>query len=245
MEHARQVIINFLRGDLDIKEFRRLYDQEPEIDAFLQKIIDDLRSTPGAEPLPLTITIGGQEHSGYSMEPYLLAPETDPGLAYNCPPKYTSVRTLLNYEYRMFTHDVETAQGATVFYSEVYGIYYQIDQTIPYYYKYQEAYGFALDVIPEYLAGGSSEKYIQKHIIPLFPATMKKAERKKAIKAKIKEAFKSEKGYPCWAQSSEWPMDQTGKPCTYLGKGKSQGDLRRYRFLDETTGEEIIVEQHL
>ena len=29
----------------------------------------------------------------------------------------------------------------------------------------------------------------------------------------------------------------------YIGKGKSQGDLRRFRFRDETTGEEIVIEQ--
>ena len=73
---------------------------------------------------------------------------------------------------------------------------------------------------------------------------MKKAERIKAIKAKIKETFKSVKGYPCWVQSSDWPMDSEGKPCTYIGKGKSEGDLRRYRFLDEVTNEEIVVEQY-
>jgi hypothetical protein len=55
--------------------------------------------------------------------------------------------------------------------------------------------------------------------------------------------FKSEKGYPCWPQASEWPMDKEGKPCTYIGKGKNQGDLRRFRFRDETTGEEIVIEQ--
>ena len=85
--------------------------------------------------------------------------------------------------------------------------------------------------------------YIQQNIIPLFPETMKKTERKKAIKAKIKEEFKSEKGYPAWPQSSEWPMDKTGRPATYIGKGKSEGDLRRFRFRDESTGEIIVVEQ--
>jgi hypothetical protein len=137
---------------------------------------------------------------------------------------------------------VKSAHGATVFYNEVYEIYTQIDQSIPFFYKYSNAYNFALEVIPEYLEG-DPEEYIQEHIIPLFPETMKKTERKKAIKAKIKEVFKSEKGYPCWPQSAEWPMDKEGKPCTYIGKGKNHGDLRRFRFRDETTGEEIIVEQ--
>lgn len=239
----QQTIINFLNGTLDIVEFRRMYDEQPEIDAFLQKIIDDMKKDYSRKPIPYTCRLSdGYEYSFSSTVPYLLAPETDPGLQY-CPPRYTSVRQCLTYEFRLMTHDVETANGASTFYSEVYEIYRQIDQSVDYCYKYSDAFNFALDVIPEYLAGGTSEKYIQKHIIPLFPDTMKKTERKKAIKAKIREAFKSEKGYPCWPQSSEWPMDKEGKPATYIGKGKSEGDLRRFRFRDETTGEIIVVEQ--
>ena len=47
MEYAQQTIIDFLSGNLDIVEFRRLYDEKPEIDAFLQKIIDDNKLTIG------------------------------------------------------------------------------------------------------------------------------------------------------------------------------------------------------
>ncbi|MBR4292456.1 MAG: hypothetical protein IKT54_02465 [Clostridia bacterium] len=228
MDYAQQTIVDFLSGKLDIIEFRRLYDEKPEIDAFLQKIIDDLKKDPNRKPITNTCR-------------HLLAPETDPHLQY-CPPRYESVRQLLTYEFRLVTHNVKSAQGASVFYREVYEIYTQLDQSIPFFYKYDDAYVFALEVIPQYLEG-DPEAYIQEHIIPLFPETMKKTERKKAIKAKIREVFKSEKGYPCWAQSAEWPMDKEGKPCTYIGKGKSQGDLRRFRFRDETTGEEIVIEQ--
>lgn len=242
MEYAQQVIVDFLKGDLDIVEFRRLYDEKPEIDAFLQKIIDDMKKDYSRKPIPYTCLVGGEEHSFSYVVPYLLEPHRDSGRSYG-PPRYESVRQCLTYEFHAFTHDVETASGASAFYSEVYEIYTQIDQSVPFFYKYSDAYSFAIEVIPEYLEGGKSEKYIQKHIIPLFPETMKKGERKKAIKAKIKEDFKSEKGYPCWAQASEWPMDKEGKPCTYIGKGKSEGDLRRFRFRDETTGEEVTVEQ--
>ena len=41
MEYAQKTIVDFLSGKLDIIEFRCLYDEKPEIDAFLQKIIDD------------------------------------------------------------------------------------------------------------------------------------------------------------------------------------------------------------
>jgi hypothetical protein len=242
MEYAQQTIIDFLSNKMDIVEFRHLYDKKPEIDAFLQKIIDDMKKDYSRKILCFQLMIAGVENQYIQAVPYLLAPETDPGRLY-CPPQYESVRQCLTYEYCMATHDVETASGASKFYIEVYSIYYQIDQSIPFCYKYSDAYGFAIEVIPEYLEGGKSEKYIQKHIIPLFPETMKKTERKKAIKAKIKEEFKSEKGYPCWVQSSDWPLGSDGKPMTYVKKGKRIGSKYSWIFRDESNGTLTVVEQ--
>ena len=232
----QQIIRKFLSGEMDIVDFRRIYDADPAIDDFLQGIIDELKADPGREVIPWKAVIDKREYWFSSTVKNL----RQPGFK----AEYRSVRTLLNYELRMITHNVETAFGANRFYDEVYEIYYQIDQTIPRCERYSKAYDFALDVIPEYLSGGESEMYIQRHIIPLYPDTMKKGERKKAVKAAIKEAFKSEKGYPAWAQSSEWPMGADGKPATYIGKGKAEGDLRRFLFRDESTGEIITVEQY-
>lgn len=109
-------------------------------------------------------------------------------------------------------------------------------------FEYDE-YCFSLDIIPDYLLGGEAEEYIRNTIMPQVPRTMSKSARAKVIKAKIKEEFRSEKGRPCWTQESEWPLGKNGKPCTYIGKGKSEGDLRRFRFRDETTGDEVIIEQ--
>jgi hypothetical protein len=240
---VENTIRDFLQGKMDIVSFRKIYDRDPSIERFLQSIIDDLRSS-GRPLKTYSQRIGDRVYETTGEVDYLLSPETSPGLLYGNH-IYDSVHTFLTYERRMCTHDVETAAGASDFYSGVYSIYYQLDQSIPLTYEYQRAYCFALDVIPEYLSGGEAEKYIQKNIIPLFPETMKKTERVKAIKAKIRETFKSEKGYPCWAQSADWPLGKDGLPATYIGKGKSEGDLRRWRFRDESTGEIIVVEQYL
>lgn len=237
----KKTIEDFLKGDLDIFRFRALYDADPAINDYLQGVVDDIRQN-GKLLKMFRYSPESSETSG-GLE-WLLAPETAPGLKYGNH-EYDSVRNFLTYEWRMCTHDVETAAGALAFYDAVYALYYQVDQSIPLTDRYDKAYMFALEVIPEYLAGGEAEKYIQKHILPLFPETMKKTERKKAIKAKIKEAFKSEKGYPCWAQSSEWPMGKDGHPATYLGKGKGDKEIWRWRFRDESTGEIILVEQFL
>ena len=60
----------------------------------------------------------------------------------------------------------------------------------------------------------------------------------------IKQEFKSEKGYPCWVQSSDWPIGADGKPMTYVKKGKRIGSIHRWIFRDESTGELTTVEQY-
>jgi hypothetical protein len=239
----QKTIRDFLLGNLDIVSFRSIYDNDPSIEHFLQSVIDEIKAN-GRPLKKYRCTVAGRELESTGQIEYLLSPETSPGLIYGNH-EFDSVHTFLTYEWRMTTHDVETAAGASAFYSGVYSIYYQIDQSIPWSDYYILAYGFALDVIPEYLSGGEAEKYIQKSILPMFPESMKKTERKKAIKARIREEFKSEKGYPCWAQSSDWPLGKDGRPTTYIGKGKSEGDLRRWRFRDESTGEILVVEQYL
>ena len=56
MEYAQKTIVDFLSGKLDIIEFRCLYDEKPEIDAFLQKIIDDMKKTQ-TENLSRTLAV--------------------------------------------------------------------------------------------------------------------------------------------------------------------------------------------
>ena len=246
VNHAMDIqntIRDFLLGNLDIVLFRSIYDSDPAIEQFLQSVIDEIKTT-GRPLKKYHCSIAGRDYESTGQLEYLLSPETSPGRM-DGNHEYDSVHTFLTYEWRMITHDVETAAGAMAFYNGVYSIYYQVDQNIPWSDRFSREYEFTLDVIPEYLSGGEAEKYIAKNILPLFPETMKKTERKKAIRAKIREAFKSEKGYPCWAQSASWPLGKDGLPATYLGKGKSEGDLRRWRFRDESTGEILVVEQYL
>ena len=241
---ARQLTAAFCAGDLGIMDYRRLYDENPEIDAFLQGIVDDIKAK-GGEIVPCPMEDPLQPGTTLQLlggVNYLLAPQTDPSLEY-CPPQFESVRQMLNYEFRSISHNVRTAEGALTFFEQVVVIYYQVDRNIKPTGRYWIEWQFAQDVIPECLIGGVAEMYIQEHIIPLFPDTMKKAERKKEIKARIREEFRTEKGYPQWAQASDWPLGSDGKPATYIGKGKCQGDLQRWRFRDESSGEIITVEQ--
>ncbi len=236
------LVRKFLVGEMDIISFRELYDSHPEINNFLQSVIDGYLSSGKA--LLAIPPAEGEKGVPRNDVCYFAAPEAYPGYYYGNRP-HGSVREYLTQEFRGYTTNVKTASGAWHFYIRLYDVFYQYDQTVPYLDKpYHDAFCFALDVIPEYLSGGIAEAYIQEHIIPLFPADMGKTKRKQAIRSKIREEFRSEKGYPAWIQSSEWPLGANGKPAVYIGqKKKHGGELVQFLFRDESNGETIIVEQ--
>lgn len=240
--NAKETIASFLRGEMDIISFRKLYDENSEINDFLQGIVDDAEAKGVMEFQKFPVEDHGRIGHTDEQISWLLKPEMYPGLQYGNSP-FDSVRKMLTYEFRMETHDVRSAAGALRFYGQLYALYYQVDQGIPYDMKYSNAYCFTLDVIPQYI-GGEGELYIMTHIIPQFPETMKKSERKMAIKAAIKESFRSDKGRPQWIQSGEWPLGKDGKPAVYTGsKALHDGEAKHYFFRDESDGSIITVEQ--
>ncbi len=237
------LIRGFLTGKMDIFTFRQLYDTQPEINDFLQSVIDSyVKGGRPLMPVPHQLEDGTATiHKGVT---YFAEPENYPGFSYGICPFYC-VRDYLTEKCHAITTDVRSASGAWKFYTRVYDIFYQYDRTVPCCDQaYERAFSFALDVIPNYLCGGEAELYIQENIIPMFPESMPKIQRKKAIRAKIKEEFRSVKGYPAWIQSSEWPLGKDGKPTVYLGrKSKCGGEMSQYLFRDESDDSTIIVEQ--
>ena len=79
-------------------------------------------------------------------------------------------------------------------------------------------------------------------ILEQFPRTMKAADRVKAGRAAVQEAFHiQDRKFPCWPQEPEWPMGKNS-PMEYLGRHKD-GELVHLQFRDVDTGEKRIVEQ--
>ena len=127
---AKKVTKDFLKGSLPIVEYRRLFDEGQELEAFLQKIIDDIKASGGKiEPYPFPMDDGSVSLCNEGID-RLLAPETDSGLEYGLPPRYESVRQMLTYECRMITNNVRTAAGASSFFNQVLLLYWQIDKEI-------------------------------------------------------------------------------------------------------------------
>lgn len=137
-----------------------------------------------------------------------------------------------------------TAYGANSIHSIVADIYYQIDPSLIKTEVYHQEYVFSIDVLPGYLSGGvSAESYVSQYIMPKYPATMKKGERKRLIREEIKQSFLRDcKGYPRWLQSPEWPMGSDGKPMIYTGQ-KSFDDYSEYYFRDAITNRKETVTQ--
>jgi len=240
--NAQETIAAFLRGEMDIISFRKLYDENPELNDFLQGIVEEKKRT-GELFIKFSVKTADFVRETDCNVSWLLRPTEYPGVAHGISP-YDSVRKMLTFEKAPKTHQVAGIKGARAFYDEVYALYYQVDQSIPYDYRYADACALMLDVIPEHLEGVESEQYISANIFPLYPDTMKKAVRVKAIKAAIKEAFRSDKGRPQWIQSGEWPLGKDGKPAVYTGsKSIHGGEAKQYYFRDESDGSTITVEQ--
>ena len=244
IEDTKLYIKDFLEGRISIFEFKEKCETDQSIYNFLQQIVDKKKKNKESfDKFPFTYVYdnGAIFFSNEACD-YFLDPDSYPSLEYGSPRRYDSVEQCLNYQWRMETHNIKSAAGALSFFNEILVIYYQIDKDIKPTRHYRDEYKFMLNVIPYYLSG-DSELYIQEKIISLFPSTMKKTARIKAIKSKIKEEFKSIRGYPQWSQSSEWPFGKDGKPMTYIGKGKSSKSIRRWLFEDESTGEIVTIEQ--
>ena len=90
--------------------------------------------------------------------------------------------------------------------------------------------------------GGMEVEVFIDSIMQQFPRTMKAADRVKAGRAAIQEAFHiHDRKFPSWPQEPDWPMGKNS-PMEYIGRHKD-GELVQLRFRDVDTGEEKIVEQ--
>ena len=220
-------IEKFLSGEINIISFKKMYDEDDKINDYLQNIVNQVISKK--------IKTKDEEFK------YFANPDLYEGVKYGNNP-YSSVRQFLTHEFRMITHNVNTAEGANNFYNDLLLIYKQEKPNVLTTDKYEKEWLFAIDVIPQYATGEQSEKYIYNNIFPMFPNTMNKNERKKGIRNEIKKVFKTEKRYPTWIQYGEWPIGSDGQPMLYI-KRKNLGEKVEYFFKDESNGKETIIEQ--
>ncbi len=111
---------------------------------------------------------------------------------------------------------------------------------------YHDRFSFLLDYCPNYLLSVDVENSdILDNLLDNLPKDLKKSEKGKLFKQKLKEMFYVEGNkYPRWIQYSDWPLSKTGKPTKYLrSESIYDGEARNYYFLDVDTNEIIKVFQ--
>ena len=237
------LIHDFVCGRMDISEFIALYEQDDSLADYLDSVIEYIE----AHHIPIkrrTVLIKNvNQNKPFAMrsnvEIFIKEYAQDfrdlsDGWKRNPPKAGAELKTISHL----------TAHGASRIHRIVSDIYYQLDPSTVRTEKYREEYEFSLDVLPGYLAGGiSAENYVSQYILPKYPATMKKGERKRLVKEEIKQAFQRDcKGYPRWLQMPEWPMGTDGTPMVYMGQ-KSFQQNSEYYFRDPATNETHTVTQ--
>ena len=116
-----------------------------------------------------------------------------------------------------------------------------IDSNVPRTKIYKQDENYYDKAVNRSIGGIEVESYIDS-VLKQFPRTMKAADRVKAGRDAVQEAFHiCDRKFPCWPQAPEWPMGKNS-PMEYLGRHKD-GELVQLRFRDVDTGEERIVEQ--
>ncbi len=241
--YAIEKIRSFVVGEMDMDNFVDLLNTSDEITRYLEHVIEQIEK----EHLPIKRRIicmkGVAQNKPFEVRSYAERYIKEYAQSFRDlsdkwkanPPKVGEYLRKLAYQ---------TAHGAYVIHGTVADIYYQVDPTLVRTEKYHTEYEFSLDVLPGYLAGGiSAENYVSQFIMPRFPATMKKGERKKLVKEEIKNAFQRDcKGFPRWIQMPEWPIGANNTPMVYLGQ-KAFQDHSEYYFRDSKTNEKHTVTQ--
>lgn len=237
--NAQETIAVFLQGKMDIVTFRELYNAHPEINACLQEIVDKIGRTNTPTVYHWETRKDGVKVHSRSVVDDLLERNLAVYSEVNPRPAYRTVQQALAEP-----GDVRCTMNALSFYQRVYDIYLQQDPAMAYDAQYANDLGFMLDAVPQYLHNGPSEVYIREHVLPLYPETMKKAERKKAVKARIQELFVSERSHPQWVYyQSEWPLSKNGLPALFIAQHTDSQHTTTFLFRDRSDGTEIHLMQ--
>ena len=242
-DFATAKICAFVAGEMDMDSFANFLHASDEIARYLEHVIEQIEK--GHLPIKRRIVCmqGVAQNKPFEVRSYAERYIKEYAQSFRDlsdkwkenPPKVGEHLRRLAYQ---------TAHGAYVMHSTVADIYYQVDPTLVRTERYHDAYTFSLDVLPRYLAGGiTAENYISRHILPKYPASMKKGERKRLVKENIKQVFQRDcKGFPRWIQMPEWPIGVNDTPMVYLGQ-KAFDDHSEYYFRDGETKEKHTVTQ--
>lgn len=219
-----KIVFDFLKGDVEFKEFKKKWDESQEIREWVENLVDlkselnsDWRNLPRFQNNPFLFgeLIAIHKHYGGSVLKYIEVSLNQKGLS------------KASYEHSLF--------GPIAL---VVPLVYPDTEITSY---YSDEANYYSNATSDYIGGPEVDDYLYK-LLGGFPPSLGKTKRLKEAKKAINEAFHIEKGkYPFWIQFPDWPMGKFN-PMKYISR-KHDGDLFLYTFQDVDTGEVRVVEQ--
>ena len=215
-----KIVYDFVAGDISFETFWAEFINNPQIGQWLDQA-GDFRSElptdfPNDQQLKVYYRYIRNDHGGRVTETF--------------PMDYYRTH---NPYYTMETKSSIFGRIATVLLT--------IDSNVTRTKIYKQDENYYDKAVTRSIGGLEVENFIDR-VLQQFPRTMKAADRVKAGRAAIQEAFHiHDRKFPSWPQEPDWPMGKNS-PMEYIGRHKD-GELVQLRFRDVDTGEEKIVEQ--
>lgn len=235
---AEEIIMQFVRGELDFSSFYDAYRKDEKVIRYLEDTVVYLAKNH----IPVTYDAVFRADRSLDDAEYYIQKNREDRTEIVVPNRhFPTVKSLIDF---FINSDCGFVMKRAEIYDLIFSIVVAFEPTTTYYHKYSDDFKFFLRAVPDYVAGGEAAcDYIEKEIIATLPPDVSETKRIKLCKEKIKLSFHiTGNKYPRWAQSAEWPI-VNGEPARYLGY-KRTGDLVCYLFEDVVTGKEMAIEQY-
>ncbi len=208
------IIELFLSGEMNIQDFKKLYNENNEIKTTIDSIIsNDAKESPDY-PLWKNVSYEALKENGFSLTKCL---EGDGAFNGSLGDDY-NLHNLLSTFYIFYHPDFKPTD------------------------LYEKRFEFYLEVVGEYYEGPEVRSLLNSIIRENLSITPK-TKRIRETKAMLKMVFHTEDGNrPYWIQGAEWPMGKNS-PMKYL-KRVRLGEKVDYYFEDTDTNDLRVITQY-
>ena len=213
MENIKQYIIDFIEGRVDADQFMNDCETDPTILDWVQTLVPEGKMLDTDSEFHLE---NGKITYTKKQVPYTI-----------------------REHWKSLTDNDSSRTGSKL---NVQGILYRMlkeafpEEEITFNDYLDKKYGLILDVCPFYICGRQAEALVEK-IIDENPKASKKA-----LKEMVRKSFHIEgRKYPRWAQDSDWPFSESGKPMKYIRQWNKSSEEIELLFEDVDTGKRSTV----
>ena len=213
MENIKQYIIDFIEGRADADQFMNDCETDPTILDWVQTLVPEGKMLDTDSEFHLE---NGKVTYTKKQVPYTIR-EHWKSLTM---PSYGRTGIKQNIQWHLYTMLKEAFPEEEITFNDYL----------------DKKFGLILDVCPFYICGRQAEALVEK-IIDENPKASKKA-----LKEMVRKSFHIEgRKYPRWAQDSDWPFSESGKPMKYISQRNVDSETIELTFEDVDTGKRSTV----